>query len=77
MNMHNHFKLLLMTFIIATLATISIACSNPRPEMQGPTKSNVSFCDDYKMQEIYPSDSNNERIKKLQENTYFHGVCTK
>ena len=77
MNMKDHFKIIMMTFALATVAIIISACSNPRPEMNlGTEKADSSFCDSYEMQEILQGDSNDERLKKLRENTYFQGVCS-
>lgn len=76
MNMKDHFKIILMTFALATVAIIISACSNPRPEVGFTDKTESSFCDSYEMQEILQGDSNDERLKKLRENTYFQGVCS-
>lgn len=71
MNMKDYFRVILMTFALAT-----VACSNPRPEMQGPVKSNAGFCETYKMQVIENIDSNEERLRKLKENTNFQRICS-
>lgn len=77
MNMKDHFRIILMTFALATVAIIVSACSNPRPEMNISTeKAGTSFCESYEMQEILSNDNNDERLKKLRENTYFQGVCS-
>lgn len=76
MNMKDHFRIILMTLALATVAIVIAACSNPRPEAGLIEKAESSFCESYKMQEILPSDSNEERLKKLRENTYFQGVCS-
>ena len=76
MNMKDFFRILLMTVVLVTVAIITVACSNPRPEVGFTDKTESSFCDSYEMQDISPSDSNDERLKKLRENTYFQGVCS-
>ena len=76
MNMKDYFRVILMTFALATVAIITVACSNPRPEMQGPVKANAGFCETYKMQVIENSDSNEERLRKLKENTNFQRICS-
>lgn len=76
MNMKDYFRVILMTFILATAAIIVSACSNPRPGMNITNKTESNFCESYEMQEILPSDSNEERLQKLRENTYFQGVCS-
>lgn len=76
MNMKDYFRVILMTFALATVAIITVACSNPRPEMQGPVKANAGFCETYKMQVIENSDSNEERLRKLKANTNFQRICS-
>lgn len=76
MNMKDYFRVILMIFVLATAAIIVSACSNPRPEMNITNKTESNFCESYEMQEILPSDSNEERLQKLRENTYFQGVCS-
>lgn len=80
MNMKEHFKVMLMTFALATVAVVITACTNPRP-ITSPDSSqedtrHSGFCETYKMQEIEASDSNDERLKKLRENTFFQGQCS-
>ena len=76
MNMKQYFKVIMMTFALATVAIITVACSNPRPNVEFNNKTESNFCNDYEMQEIETSDSNKERLKKLRENTYFQGQCS-
>lgn len=74
--MNMHIYRVLSVLIILFLAVVLVACSQPRPgEMQGPTKSSANFCKSYEMQEIYQDDSNDEKLRKLRDNTYFQGVC--
>lgn len=77
MNMKEHFKVMLMTFALATVVVVITACTNPRPTASPDSQdSNSGFCETYKMQEIDVSDSNDERLKKLRENTFFQGKCS-
>ncbi len=76
MNMKDYFRTIMMTFVLATAAIVVSACSNPRPEMNVINKAESNFCESYEMQEILPSDSNEKRLQKLRENTYFQGVCS-
>lgn len=74
MNMKEHFKVMLITAALATILGVIAACSNPRITV--PRAMNSGFCDTYTMQVIESSDSNNERLRKLSENTYFQGQCS-
>lgn len=78
MNMRDHFRVILMTFALATVALIAVACSNPRPVIDAVDSPEMKdhFCDRYKMQIIQSGDSNEERIRKLRENTYFQRICS-
>ncbi|UNM95504.1 hypothetical protein MMG00_12900 [Ignatzschineria rhizosphaerae] len=76
MNMKDYFRAILMTFALATVAIVVSACSNPRPDINYGEKAESGYCESYEMKEILPSDSNDERLKKLRENTYFQGVCS-
>ena len=76
MNMKDLFKITMITFSLATISLITVACSNPRPTGDIQNKTESSFCENYEMKEILPSDSNHQRLEKLRENTYFQGVCS-
>lgn len=76
MNMKDFFRILLMTVVLVLVAVITVACSNPRPDGNFNNKTESNFCNDYEMQEIETSDSNEERLRKLRENTYFQGKCS-
>lgn len=70
-----------MTFALATVAVVITACTNPRPvsglqDSSSGNNGNHGFCETYQMQEIEASDSNDERLKKLRENTFFQGQCS-
>lgn len=71
----NFLRVVLMTFALATIAIVVVACTNPRPGNSGDSEP-ASYCDSYQMQEINESDSNSERIRKLRENLAFQQECS-
>lgn len=63
--------------VALTLVLIAIAaCTNVTGGQSAQLKADPNLCETYEMQEILKSDSNAERLRKLRENTYFHGECS-
>lgn len=56
-----------MKYLVLLSALALTACTNDT--------SVKNYCDSYQVQLIKNTDSKEEQMKKLSENTYFQGVC--
>lgn len=57
-----------MKYLVLLSALSLTACTTTETSVK-------SYCDGYKIQLIKSTDSKEEQMKKLSENTYYQGVC--
>lgn len=57
-----------MKHLVLLIALALTACTTTETSVK-------SYCDGYQIQLIKSTDSKEEQMKKLSENTYYQGVC--